>query len=197
MNKKIVFVAACISAAAAVSVGTTLAWLTSQSDTLVNTFTVGKITMKLDEANVSDNAVISGRTESGNTYRIQDSAVLPKDPTVTIHSESEDCYVFMSSVPTDAVDGIVSMNIDTEHWLEADENLYVYTQDGETPSIVTYSTEDTVLPALFTQISFADDCHLSEADMSNANITVKALAYQSTSDKTYDAALTEAKAKLL
>src|SRR5574344_707062 len=103
MKKKTIVLIMSIALVACLSIGATLAFLSAKSSELVNTFTVGNIAMKLDEAKVSDNQVIDGRTDSGNSYRIYDSAVLPKDPTVTINAKSENCYVFMSCVVSDNI----------------------------------------------------------------------------------------------
>lgn len=83
------------------SVGATLAYLTSTTDTVVNTFTVGNVNIKLDEAQVdyveAENKYVEktdgSRTEVGNQYKILPGVVIAKDPTVTVLATSEKCYV--------------------------------------------------------------------------------------------------------
>jgi len=81
------------------SVAATVAYLTSM-EKVVNTFTVGKVHIKLDEAVVeakpdgSYKAKEDGsRTEDGNAYHLQPGLTYDKDPTVTVFANSENCYV--------------------------------------------------------------------------------------------------------
>lgn len=196
MKKKTIVLIMSIALVACLSIGATLAFLSAKSSELVNTFTVGNIAMKLDEAKVSDNQVIDGRTDSGNSYRIYDSAVLPKDPTVTINAKSENCYVFMSCVVSDNIKDIASMNIGN-NWILVKDNLYVYSKDGKTPSIVNYSDSETKLPSLFTNVKIADNCDWQNIPITGESIKVKSLAYQSNDSSTYDAAKAEAEKQLL
>ena len=61
--------------------GGTLAWLTSTTGEVVNTFTVGDINITLDET-TSDYKMIPGYT-------------IAKDPKVTVAANSEKCYLFV------------------------------------------------------------------------------------------------------
>lgn len=61
--------------------GGTLAWLTSTTDPVTNTFTVGDINITLDET-TSDYKMIPGYT-------------IAKDPVVTVEANSEKCYLFV------------------------------------------------------------------------------------------------------
>lgn len=93
------------------SVLVTFAYLTS-TQSVQNVFTVGNITMKLDEAIVNesgkpmdkradeggevvDSPEMAGRTEDGNTYHLVPGGTYLKDPTATIGEKSDDCYVRM------------------------------------------------------------------------------------------------------
>ena len=67
------------------SVAGTLAWLTSSTATLDNTFTVGDLTITLEEP---------GWPEGGNP-KIVPGSIVTKDPTVTLEAGSEACFVFM------------------------------------------------------------------------------------------------------
>ena len=95
--KKILLSAVCILAVAGISVMGTLAYLTD-STAVVNTFTMGNVDIKLDEAVVDANgvAVTSGeRTEVGNQYKLIPGKTYTKDPTVTVVKGSEESYVRM------------------------------------------------------------------------------------------------------
>lgn len=81
---------------AALSVGATLAYLTDK-DANVNTFTVGNVNLKLDEAKVNEyGEVIEGEKRvTENTYKLIPGHTYVKDPTVTVEKGSEPSYVRM------------------------------------------------------------------------------------------------------
>ncbi len=62
-------------------VGGTLAWLTSTSDEVVNTFTTSDITVTLEETK-NDFQMIPGYT-------------IDKDPVITVKANSEKCFLFV------------------------------------------------------------------------------------------------------
>lgn len=64
------------------TIGGTLAWLTAQSETVTNTFTVGDINISLAET-------------TGTNYTFVPGDKLAKDPKVTVTRGSEDCYLFV------------------------------------------------------------------------------------------------------
>ena len=74
----------------------TVAYLTDKQD-VTNTFTVGNVQIKLDEAVVNSESgekVGDSRTEDGNTaVRLIPGRSITKDPTVTVLKDSEDSYV--------------------------------------------------------------------------------------------------------
>ncbi len=73
----------------------TVAYL-QDTDEVVNTFTVGKVHLKLDEAAVNERGEpIGGRTEDGNAYHLVPGKTYTKDPTVTVLRGSEEAYVRM------------------------------------------------------------------------------------------------------
>jgi len=95
--RRILLLLACAVLLVSLSVGATLAYLTS-TDEVENTFTVGDVQIKLDEAKVN--------TETGKAVepeeRIDDGnklvcmvpgRLIDKDPTVTVLKDSENCYV--------------------------------------------------------------------------------------------------------
>ena len=73
----------------------TVAYLTDSKE-VENTFTVGNVQIKLDEAVVDQETGVATteRTEDGNTaVRLIPGRSITKDPTVTVLKDSEDCYV--------------------------------------------------------------------------------------------------------
>ena len=79
-------------------VGTILGTVAYLQDTasVVNTFTVGSVHLKLDEAVVDEKGEpTGGRTETGNAYHLLPGETYTKDPTVTVLKGSEESYVRM------------------------------------------------------------------------------------------------------
>lgn len=74
----------------------TMAFLTSK-DTVTNTFTVGKVTITLDEAKVTaDGVEVEGAERvKENSYHLIPGHFYVKDPTVHVDDESEDCWLFV------------------------------------------------------------------------------------------------------
>ena len=93
MKKKILLVGLMVVLVAAVSVGLTVAFLTSQ-DQAVNTFTVGDVQITLDEAAVDENGELIPNADrvKANTYKLIPNHSYVKDPIVTVLEGSEDCY---------------------------------------------------------------------------------------------------------
>lgn len=92
MKKKIVSLVLVFALALALGIGGTVAWLTAQTQSVVNTFTIGDINIKLDET--------KGTLGADNTrdFKFIPGATLEKDPKVTVLAGSEACYVFVKIV---------------------------------------------------------------------------------------------------
>ena len=97
-TKKALLFTFCAVMLVVASVLGTMAYLTS-SDTVTNTFTVGKVNITLDEAKVNlDGTYVTNkddRTEDGNKYHLLPGHEYHKDPTVTVEAGSEESYVRM------------------------------------------------------------------------------------------------------
>lgn len=63
------------------AIGGTLAWLTAETQQVVNTFTVGKVGVNL--------------TETNRTYKMIPGWYMVKDPKASVTVDSEDCYLFV------------------------------------------------------------------------------------------------------
>ena len=96
-RNKILLLALCMAALIAVSVLGTMAYLTS-TDTVTNTFTVGKVDIKLDEAKVNTDGSLVGNADrvKANEYKLLPGHTYNKDPMVTVLSGSESSYVKMT-----------------------------------------------------------------------------------------------------
>ena len=87
---------ACAVLLVSLSVGATLAYLTSTTDIVQNTFTVGNVKIILDETDVDLYGVKDGETRViKNDYKLLPGHTYIKDPTVTVKAKSEECYIRM------------------------------------------------------------------------------------------------------
>ena len=75
----------------------TMAYLTSQ-DTVTNTFSVGSVAIKLDEAKANPNGSLVKGAErvKANSYKLLPGHTYNKDPMVTVLKGSEDSYIKMT-----------------------------------------------------------------------------------------------------
>lgn len=96
MKKRTVALVLAIVLVFAVAVGGTVAYLTSTAN-VKNTFTVGSVNIKLDEAKVTPDgkAVTPAERVTANDYKLMPGHVYTKDPTVTVLNGSEESYVRM------------------------------------------------------------------------------------------------------
>lgn len=90
-KSKALLLTLCAVLLVAASVLGTMAYLTS-TDTVTNTFTVGKVEIKLDETDVTDP---NGPRVKANSYKLMPGTTYTKDPTVTVLNGSEASYVRM------------------------------------------------------------------------------------------------------
>ena len=198
-------IALCAILLVSASIFGTLAYL-ADSATVVNTFTVGKVAIKLDEAVVDEDGNPTGeRTEEGNRYHLIPGATYTKDPTVTVQSDSEEAYVRMllslnCSSQLDAIfapDGIVLTEIfngyDPANWTYVTE-----TKDTQANTVtyeflykekVTTNGEDIVLDALFDSIIVPANLTGAQLEtIAELNISVEAHAIQAVGFADADAA---------
>ena len=98
-NKKLVTVVSamfCAVVLVAGSIAGTIAYLTSETDVVKNTFTVGKITITLDEAKVTAYGAQDGDTRvKENEYKLIPGHEYKKDPTIHVTKGSEACWLFV------------------------------------------------------------------------------------------------------
>lgn len=95
---KALLVVACALLLVAASVFGTMAYLTS-TDTVTNTFTVGKVKITLDEAQVgTDGKTLTGNNAARvktNSYKLMPGHSYTKDPTVHVDAASEGSWIFV------------------------------------------------------------------------------------------------------
>lgn len=82
MKKKVLTIIMAAVLIIGCSVAGTLAWLKDSTDTITNTFTLGKVDITLKES-------------TGNSYKMVPGVSVSKDPHVIVKAGSEDCWVFV------------------------------------------------------------------------------------------------------
>ncbi|MDD5980770.1 MAG: SipW-dependent-type signal peptide-containing protein [Clostridium sp.] len=109
MKKKLLIMSVAMVLVCAFAVGMTIAYLTS-TDEVVNTFTVGNVRIKLDEAAVNPDGTLVPNADrvKANSYKLIPGHTYTKDPTVTVLRGSESSYIKMTVTFTkaDALDEI-------------------------------------------------------------------------------------------
>ena len=113
-TSKALLLTICAVLLVAASVMGTMAYLTS-TDKVQNTFTVGKVAIKLDEAKVDANgkAVEPAVRVQANEYKLLPGHTYIKDPTVTVLKDSVESYVRMKVTFNNAAE-IIAMCTDPE-----------------------------------------------------------------------------------
>lgn len=126
MKKRTVALVLAIVLVFAVAVGGTVAYLTSTAN-VKNTFTVGSVNIKLDEAKVTPDgkAVTPAERVTANDYKLMPGHTYTKDPTVTVLKGSEKSYVRMKVTFNNAA-AIIAMltNPEFENEVTGVENAF-------------------------------------------------------------------------
>ena len=104
-KRKALLLSLCAVLLVVASVMGTMAYLTS-SDTVTNTFTVGSVNIKLDEAKANpDGTLVEGADRvKANSYKLLPGHTYNKDPMVTVLKGSESSYVKMTVTFTKAAE---------------------------------------------------------------------------------------------
>lgn len=184
----------------------TMAYLTS-TDTVTNTFTVGKVNIKLDEAKAnSDGTLVEGAERvKANSYKLLPGHTYNKDPMVTVLSGSESSYVkmtvtFSKANELDAIfapDGANLTSIfsgyDAANWIAKgntkDATANTRTYEFWYKDAVAAPTADVALDALFDSITVPGTITGAQlATIGGMTITVNAYAIQADGFADADAA---------
>lgn len=188
----------------------TMAYLTSKTDVVTNTFTVGKVTITLDEADVDLMGVKDGDTRvKANEYKLIPGHTYIKDPTIHVADDSEECWLFVK-----VENGLSAIEANTSEDLSIAAQMAAkgWTPVAEGSNIYAYSTKQTARANVvvfdnFTISGTADVSKYATADGTDAEgnpiggktIEVTAYAIQAdgfaTAAEAWTAAGAEAQAK--
>lgn len=178
-SRKIVLGTIVIILVIAMSVAGTIAYLTSKTETVRNTFTIGNVTIKLDEHKIKDEYAdeLLDDIVMSNEYKLLPGHTYLKDPTVHVHAESEDCWLFVkvtngiAAIEVAAADGdTIAEQMATIGWtlVEGTTDVYAYKE--------TVSGGDDV--KVFDSFTIAGNADISNyATASNSNSVIEIIAY--------------------
>lgn len=174
--KKVLALVLCAALLVAGSVAATLAYLTA-TDSVVNSFTYGKVEMTLDEAPVDVYGKdIAGARRDKNDYKLIPSHEYKKDPTVHMVAGSEESYVFVKVengiAAIEAEGNTIAAQMTAKGWepLTGVENVWVYN------TTVKPAADKATDLVVFEKFTIADDAVV--AQYGAAKITVTAYAVQ-------------------
>ena len=135
MKKKILAACLVVCLLATAVIGTTLAYFTDTKE-VTNTFSSGNVTITLDEAPVGpDGQATTGNRVTTNDYKLYPGKAYDKDPTITVATGSEDCYLFVRVVNgladlEAAGDTTIAKQMENKGWTLVDGETNVYMQSG-------------------------------------------------------------------
>lgn len=181
MKKKLLITLSVVACALLLVVGSiagTIAYLTS-TQTVTNTFTVGNVSITLVETDTDEygefDATSATQSTKGNDYKLIPGHTYTKDPTITVASESEDCWLFvkvengLAEVEVAEADGdTIVEQMTANDWKVVSGNVYAY-KDIQ-------SAGDTLTP--FSTFTLAGDADVAKYADADAKIVVTAYAVQ-------------------
>ena len=156
------------------SIAGTIAYLTA-TDTVTNTFTVGKVAIKLDEAKVTAYGEVDGTTRvKANEYKLIPGHSYIKDPIVYVEKGSEESYVFVkvaNGLANIEAGKTIATQIAENGWTALDGQTGVYYKVVDARE----TTVDMTLP-VFASFTLKEDATV--ANYASATIVVTAYAIQ-------------------
>lgn len=117
MKKAISPIAVCLALAAALTTAGTLAYLTDR-DSVANVFTVGSVSVVLDEADTGLDGDGDPATNDYPMRRAEDGdgwGPIAKDPTITVKAGSSDCWLFVQLEESEGFGGYLAYEV-AEGW---------------------------------------------------------------------------------
>lgn len=133
MSMAVLMLAFCI-------IGGTVAYLTSVTPTIENTFTFGAVKITLEET-------------TGDEYKLTPNATLDKDPTITVKANSEACWVFVKIEKSDNLDDYIEYTVESV-WTAldgVDGVYYLEATASATDTAISVLTGDKVTVTNFTE----------------------------------------------
>ena len=187
MKKKILKVLALVACAVLLVVGSiagTLAYMTSKTETVKNTFTVGNVAITLDELDVDEYGVAVENADPervmANEYKLIPGHKYVKDPTIHVAEGSEVCYLFVeiaNGIKNIEASGntTIAKQLEDNNWVALGNNIYYL-------AIAVDARDAAQDVAVFTTFTVADDADWKKLTVTDGEVsevvTVTAYAVQ-------------------
>ena len=174
-SKKKVFVTVlCAAALVVASVLGTMAYLTSQTETVTNTFTVGNVAITLDETDVTPMGVkdTDARVQ-GNEYKLIPGHTYIKDPTVHVDENSETSWLFVK-----VDNGISDLEATGNTTIAEQMKAKGWTLVTGTTNVYAYAQKVTAGQDIKVFENFTIKGNAAVADYADKTITIEAYAIQ-------------------
>lgn len=117
---KMMLLALCAVLLMAASVMGTLAYLQMTTQTVTNTFTVGKVEITLQEYGIDENghktATVLGASSGLSNIKLVPGRKIEKNPFITVTAGSEACFLFVKVKVTENLQGYAAIDWDTNLW---------------------------------------------------------------------------------
>lgn len=110
--RKVLLLVLCLVLVVSATVMGTLAYLTDQTEDVVNTFTIGKVDITLAET-------------TGQQYKMVPGNDISKDPKVTVTAGSEDSWVFVQVTEGNSLGNYITYSV-ADGWTPLPEHAGVY-----------------------------------------------------------------------
>ena len=163
--KKALILVLCAALLVGASVMGTLAYLTSKTDVVENTFTVGKVEITMDESKVTEYGIIDGNTRvTKNDYKLLPGHTYTKDPTIHVAKGSEACYLYVevfSSLPATVLN--VADLMQANGWTQLPSNSKVWYKANlvdaraAAQDVLVFNTFTIAAGATYTDLAGAED----------------------------------------
>lgn len=171
-KKKVFLTVLCAAALVVASVLGTMAYLTSKTGPVTNTFTVGNVAITLNETDVTPMGVKDTDTKvTENSYKLIPGHTYIKDPTVHVTAGSEESWLFVKVVDEIATiedAKTVATQMSEKGWTAVAGETGVYAYNAKV------NAGDNIL--VFDNFKIKGDADV--ADYDGKTITVKAYAVQ-------------------
>lgn len=178
----------------AASILGTVAYLTSTTGPVTNTFTVGSVAITLDEADVNEYGdLILDETETpvarvySNEYKLIPGRTYTKDPVVHVQPGSEPSYIFVKVEnglkEIEDIDNLIASQMTANGWTLVSGDIYILNETVGTTSDV----EDLPVFNTFTISKDSSASDLSNYSTKTINITAYAIQADGlTEDEAFD-----------
>ena len=184
-----------------VTVLVTVAFLTSKSGKITNTFTVGKVVITMDESVLNADGSKSDTRGNGNVYHLVPGKSYIKDPVVHVAADSETSYVFVEvtneiSAIEKNVDGVdtIAEQIAENSWKEistsGNTTVYVYAVEDAYATPIERNEENQQSLPVFESFSVADNADVSA--YASAEVVLTAYAIQADGFEANETSITAA-----